>query len=84
MQKEVKIIMTKKPEAPKMTLMAARKNIGLTQAEAAKRLSVATSTLQSWEKGITYPNQPEIDKLCSLYNLRYDCINFSPQKLGEN
>ena len=76
--------MREKLEAPKITLMAARKNIGLTQVEAAKRLSVATSTLQSWEKGITHPNQPEIDKLCSLYNLCYDCINFSPDKLGKN
>jgi DNA-binding transcriptional regulator YiaG len=76
--------MTEKLSEPKITLMAARKNIGLTQVEAAKQLSVATSTLQSWERGITHPNRPEIDRLCSLYNLRYDCINFSPIKLSKS
>lgn len=63
---------------PKITLKAARKNIGLTQVEAAKVLGIATSTLRSWENGITYPGQPEIEKLCALYNLKYDYINFLP------
>lgn len=63
---------------PKITLSAARKNVGLTQIEAAKRLGIATSTLRSWEQGITYPGQPYIEKLCTLYNLKYDYINFLP------
>lgn len=63
---------------PKITLKAARKNIGLTQVEAAKVLGIATSTLRSWEHGITYPGQPEIEKICALYNLKYDYINFLP------
>ena len=63
---------------PKITLSAARKNVGLTQIAAAKRLGIATSTLRSWEQGITYPGQPEIEKLCALYNLKYDYINFLP------
>lgn len=62
----------------KITLKAARKNVGLTQVEAAKILGIASSTLRNWENGITYPGQPEIEKLCALYNLKYDCINFLP------
>lgn len=67
---------------PKFTLVAARKNIGLTQVEAAKNLGVATSTLSNWEKGITYPAQPDIDKICRLYNLKYDYINFLPDDIA--
>lgn len=63
---------------PKITLMAARKNAGLTQIDAAKMLNIGVTTLQNWEKGKTYPNQPEIEKLCKLYNIRYDYINFLP------
>lgn len=63
---------------PKITLKAARKNASLTQVEAAKLLGVAASTLRNWENGITYPGQPEIEKLCALYNLKYDYINFLP------
>lgn len=63
---------------PKFTLSAARKNVGLTQVEAAKWLGIATSTLRNWERGITYPGQPEIEKICNLYNLKYDFINFLP------
>lgn len=63
---------------PKITLSAARKNIGLTQIDAAKRLGIATSTLRSWEQGNTYPGQPDIEKICELYNLKYDYINFLP------
>ena len=63
---------------PKITLKAARKNVGLTQIDAAKVLGIAPSTLRNWENGITYPGQPEIEKLCALYNLKYDYINFLP------
>lgn len=69
---------TDKQSCPKITLKAARKNVGLTQAEAAKVLGIAASTLRNWENGITYPGQPEIEKICALYNLKYDYINFLP------
>ncbi len=63
---------------PKITLGAARKNVGLTQMEAARKLGIAPSTLRSWERGITYPEQPEIERICARYNLKYDYINFLP------
>lgn len=61
---------------PKMTLEAARRNAKLTQAEAAKELGVAASTLRNWEKGITFPKQPAIEKMCELYGVPYDYISF--------
>lgn len=72
--------MVEKAKLPKLTLMAARKNVGLTQVEAAKRLGVSVTTVQNWERGNTYPNQPEIEKICSLYNVCYDCLKFLPFK----
>ncbi len=65
-----------KADVPKITLGAARKNAGLTQKEAANKLHIAVSTLRNWEQGITFPDQPAIDAICNLYNLKYDYINF--------
>lgn len=61
---------------PKMSLEAARRNAKLTQMEAAKQLNVAVSTLRNWEKGITFPKQPAIEKMCELYGIPYDYISF--------
>lgn len=60
----------------KITLAAARKNAGFTQAEAAERIGVSTSTLVNWEKGRTSPKQTEVNKMCSLYDVEYGCIIF--------
>lgn len=61
---------------PKMSLKAARVNAKLTQAQVAEALEIAPSTLRNWEKGITFPKQPEIEKLCNLYGVNYDQVNF--------
>jgi len=61
---------------PKMTLEAARRNAKLTQMVAAEKLGVAVSTLRNWEKGITFPKQPAIEKMCELYGVPYDFISF--------
>ena len=60
----------------KMTLTAARVNKGYTQADAAKILSISVSTLKNWEKGCCFPKQPQIEKLCKLYEITYDDIIF--------
>lgn len=60
-----------------ITLKAARVNVNLTQAQAAKELNISVSTLKRWEKGIAYPNQPQIEALCSLYKVSYDRIFFA-------
>ena len=62
----------------KITLRGARANVGMSQGSVAKAIGVSVSTIKNWEKGITFPNQPEIDKLCDLYKIPYDGINFLP------
>lgn len=60
----------------KITLKAARVNAGLTREEAAEKCKISVSTLKNWELGINYPKLPAIDKLCNLYGIKYDNINF--------
>lgn len=63
---------------PKITLSAARVNAGYSQKKAAELLGVSNTTLCSWEKGKTFPDQPMIEKICKLYGVTYDMINFVP------
>lgn len=62
----------------KITLSAARVNAGYSQKEAAKLLNISNKTLCNWEKGKTFPDQPMIEKICDLYGVTYDMINFAP------
>lgn len=50
----------------------------LTQEEVAEKLGVSLSTVSKWERGITYPLPPSIDKICELYETNYTLINFYP------
>lgn len=61
----------------KIKLKAARVNKGLTQEQAAKAVKRSVSAIKSWEKGLTFPKQPDIEKLCDLYGIPYDGIDFS-------
>lgn len=61
----------------KFSLKAARVNAGLSQKEAAKHLDISNKTLCSWENGKTFPDQPMIEKLCVLYGVTYDMIDFT-------
>lgn len=60
------------------TLRGARVDAGFTQEQAAEELKVAVSTLRNWEAGRTFPKPPHIEKLCALYGVSYDHINFNP------
>lgn len=62
----------------KITLSAARVNAGYSQKQAAKLLDISNKTLCNWEKGNTFPEQPMIEKLCNLYGVTYDMLNFAP------
>lgn len=62
----------------KMTLAALRVNAGFTQKEAASKLGVSNKTLGSWENGTSFPNAQQIEKICELYGVSYDNINFLP------
>lgn len=60
----------------KISLAAARKNAKLTQAEAAKKLEIAVSTLKNWEKGKFSPSVNQAYSLCELYGIPIDAIKF--------
>ena len=63
---------------PKITLKAARVNVGLTQKEAAKRLDVSNTTLCNWENNVSVPKADKIDAICELYGIPYDNLIFLP------
>lgn len=60
----------------KMSLKSLRVNINMTQEEVAKVLGVSQKTLSNWENGVTFPDQPAIERICELYKVTYDFINF--------
>lgn len=62
-----------------ITLKAARVNANFNQLEAAKRLEIAVSTLRNWESGKTFPNKPQIDRICELYKIPFDSLFFAPK-----
>ena len=61
---------------PQITLRAARVNAGFTQSKVAEKLGISISTIKNWEKGRTFPKQPQIEQLCELYGVAYDNIFF--------
>ncbi len=62
----------------KVTLKAARINVGMTQAEAAKSIGVSRETLVNWESGKSFPAVSKIPEIERTYRVNYDQINFLP------
>lgn len=62
----------------KMSLSAARVNAKLSQKNAAKLLGVSNKTLCSWEKYATFPPANMVPRICDLYGVPYDQVNFLP------
>jgi transcriptional regulator with XRE-family HTH domain len=62
----------------KVTLAAARVNVGMSQKQAAKALGVSNRTLCNWEQGVSYPKADKVESLCALYKVPYDMLNFLP------
>lgn len=60
----------------KMTLKALRVNANYTQEVAAEKIGVSQKTLSNWENGTTFPDQRQIEKICEVYGVAYDYINF--------
>lgn len=60
----------------RMTLKAARINVGLTQKEAATALRVSNKTLSNWENRLAIPKADKIDPICQLYDVTYDDLIF--------
>lgn len=63
----------------KMSLEAARVNAGLLQKEAAEKLGISNKTLSKWENYESFPGADMIPKICDLYGVSYDHINFLPK-----
>lgn len=55
---------------------AARVNAEMTQEAAAKRIGVATATLQNWESGKSEPTISQARKLAETYSIPLDTIIF--------
>ena len=62
-----------------MTLKAARINAGIDQKTAANKLGVSPDTLGNWEKGLTFPNVPQILRIEDLYSVSFADIIFAPK-----
>lgn len=53
----------------KISLKAARVNAGLTQAQAAEKLSIDRTTLMRWESGKSSPKLTDVQRMCRLYSI---------------
>ena len=63
-----------------LTLKALRNNKNLTQAAAGQLLGVTEDTISNWERGLSYPNVPQIKRIEDLYGVPYSEIIFLPIK----
>lgn len=57
-----------------ISLKAARVNANLTQRETAKKMNIDRATLINWENGKTFPNAPQLIRLCEIYGIGIDDI----------
>ena len=62
----------------KITIKAARVNVGMTQKEAALTLGVSKDTVGNWERGKSFPNIKMIPKIEKTYKIKYEDIIFLP------
>lgn len=63
---------------------AARVNAGLSQTQVAERLKVSKSTVSRWETGGLPVNKEIRRKLCELYSLDSNLINFDIERKKNN
>lgn len=61
-----------------LLLKQARERLGWSQAEAARRLGVTRSTINSWEKGRSAPKRHRAAKVAKTYNLPLSAIAGDP------
>lgn len=61
-----------------ITLKAARVNVGMTQAEAAKAIGVSKDSISNWERGKTYPSISLLSRIEEVYGVTYKDIIFLP------
>lgn len=61
----------------RITLAAARVNAGLSQREAAEKIGVSRTTIQSWESYKTSPDGDAILRICEAYDVSMNNLIFS-------
>ena len=62
----------------KITLIAARKMVGLTQRDLALACGVSEGTVSRWEKGMKDPTISQARKIGEVCGVHYDDIIFLP------
>lgn len=60
----------------KYSLRAIRINRKETQEQAAKGIGISVETLANYEKGITYPDIPMLQRIEKYYGVNYNDIDF--------
>lgn len=68
----------------KLSLKALRVQNGYSQKKAAELLKISNKTLCAYENGRAFPKQPVIERMCELYGVSYDYIDFTPKKILAN
>lgn len=60
----------------KITMRAARVNVGLKQSEAADALNVSLKSIQNWEAGVSSPRADMLPEICALYKCEPGDLKF--------
>ena len=60
----------------KYTLAQLRVGKRWSQQEAANALGVSQGSWFKWENGISYPTQPNVDKILRVFDVKYDDVIF--------
>lgn len=60
----------------KISLRAARVNAEMEVEEAAKKLGISRTTLWSYETGATEPKRDMIRRMCDLYRVPLEMLNY--------
>ena len=60
----------------KYTLAQLRAGKNWSQASTASAFGVSTNSWFKWENGISFPTQPNVDKILRVFNVKYDDVIF--------
>ncbi len=66
----------------RVTIKAARVNVGLNQADFAKAIGVGLRTVQSWESGASSPRADKMPEICAVLKCEIEDIIFLPSSCG--
>lgn len=60
----------------KISLKAARVNKKLTQKKVAALMGISIETVGKWERGITFPDVKQLNKLIEIYGISFENLFF--------